>query len=149
MNIYDSLNTNDLISQINKLTPSTKPNWSKMSLDQMLTRLNVEYLMAFTNKYTPPNSVAKFLLKLIIKKGDVVPKPYPKNVRTKHQFIIKFAKIFYEEKKKLISYIEKVRDRGNSNFEGKESHSFDPLTVKEWNVLFTKHMEHLLTQFGV
>ena len=120
-----------------------------MSLDQMLTSLNVEYLMAFTNKYTPPNSVAKFLLKLIIKKGDVVPKQYPKKVRTKNQFIIKFAKIFDEEKKKLISYIEKVRERGNSNFEGKESHSFDPLTVKELNVLFTKHMEHLLTQFGV
>ncbi len=149
MNIYDSLDTNDLILQLNKLTPSTKPNWDKMSLDQMLTRLNVAYLMAFTNKYTPPNSMAKFLLKLMIKKGVVVPKPYRKNVRTEHQFIIKYAKNFDEKKKKLISYIEKVRDRGNSNFEGKKSHSFDPLTVKEWYVLFTKHMEHHLTQFGV
>ena len=45
--------------------------------------------------------------------------------------------------------IEKVRDSGNSNFEGKESQSFDPLTAEEWNVLFAKHMEHHLTQFGV
>ena len=63
--------------------------------------------------------------------------------------VTEYAKKFDEEKKKLISYIEKVRDRGNSNFEGKKSHSFDPLTVKEWYVLFTKHMEHHLTQFGV
>ncbi|MEJ6613872.1 MAG: hypothetical protein QNL46_04040, partial [Saprospiraceae bacterium] len=121
MNIYDSKDTNDLIVQINKLTPDTKPNWDKMSLDQMLTHLNVVYLMAYTDKYTPPNSVAKFLLKLMIKKGVFVPKPNPKNGRTEPQFIIKDAKNFDEEKKKLISYIEKVIDRGNSNFEGKES----------------------------
>ncbi|HAV28656.1 MAG TPA: hypothetical protein DCW93_01930 [Saprospirales bacterium] len=149
MNIYDSTDTNDLIVQINKLTPAKKPNWGKMSLDQMLTHLNVVYLMAFTDKDTPSNSVAKFLLKLIIKKGVVVPKPNPKNGRTEPQFIIKNAKNFDEEKKKLISYIEKVRDSGNSNFEGKESQSFDPLTAEEWNVLFAKHMEHHLTQFGI
>ena len=85
----------------------------------------------------------------MIKKGVFVPKPNPKNGRTEPQFIIKDAKNFDEEKKKLISYIEKVRDRGNSNFEGKESQSFDPLTAEEWNVLFAKHMEHHLTQFGV
>ena len=149
MNIYDSKDTNDLIVQINKLTPDTKPNWGKMSLDQMLTHLNVVYLMAYTDKYTPPNSVAKFLLKLMIKKGVFVSKPNPKNGRTEPQFIIKDAKNFDEEKKKLISYIEKVKDRGNSNFEGKESQSFDPLTAEEWNGLFAKHMEHHLTQFGV
>ena len=56
MNIYDSKDTNDLIVQINKLTPATKPNWGKMSVDQMLAHLNVAYDMAFTdncdkNKY--------------------------------------------------------------------------------------------------
>lgn len=149
MNIYDGTDTNDLIVRINKLTPDTKPDWGKMSVDQMLAHLNVAYDMAFTDKYTRPNAVSQFLLKLLVKKGVVGPKPYPKNSRTAPQFIITDARNFDEEKKKLISYIEKVRDLGKSHFEGKESHSFGPLTAEEWNVLFAKHMEHHLTQFGV
>jgi len=93
--------------------------------------------------------VAKFFIKLLAKKQVVGPKPYPKNGRTAPAFIISDERNFEEEKKKLIRYLEKVRDLGKDHFEGLESHSFGPLTSTEWNVLFGKHMEHHLTQFGV
>ena len=42
-----------------------------------------------------------------------------------------------------------VADDGEQNFEGRKSHSFGPLTTAEWNVMFYKHLDHHLTQFGV
>lgn len=149
MNSYDKAYTTRLTKRINTLTPETKPNWGKMSVDQMLAHLNVAYDMSFTDRYTRPNTVAKFFLKLLIKKAVVGPKPYPKNGRTAPQFIITDERNFEEEKKKLIDYLNKVLDLGKEHFEGKESHSFGPMTADEWNVMFAKHIEHHLTQFGV
>ena len=34
-------------------------------------------------------------------------------------------------------------------FDKKESHSFGLLSVKEWNTMFYKHLDHHLNQFGV
>lgn len=149
MNIYDKEYTNQVIERINKLTPETKPQWGKMSADQMLAHLNVAYDMSFTSKYTKPNAVAKFFLKLFVKKMVVGPKPYPKNGRTAPQFVISGSRNFEEEKQKLIGYMEEIVNLGTAHFEGKESHSFGPLTSNEWNVMFGKHLEHHLTQFGV
>ena len=149
MNIFDRAYTQGLIQRIDALTPNTTPNWGKMTADQMLAHLNVAYDMSFTEKYSRPNAVSKFFLKLMVKNAVVGPKPYPKNGRTAPQFIISEARNFDEEKKKLIGYIDKVRDFGKSHFEGLESHSFGPLTADEWNIMFAKHIEHHLTQFGV
>lgn len=149
MNIYDSRYTQDQIERINNLTPTTTPIWGKMSVDQMLAHINVSYDMTFTEQYPQPNAVAKFFITLLAKKQVVGPKPYPKNGRTAPQFIISDQRNFDVEKKKLISYIAKVQGLGTEHFEGKESHSFGRLTATEWNVLFGKHLEHHLIQFGV
>ena len=45
--------------------------------------------------------------------------------------------------------MQKTFDLGSAHFEGKESPSFGALTADEWNVLFAKHLDHHLTQFGV
>jgi len=149
MKIYEQEYTDNLINRLEKLTPDTKPSWGKMSADQMLAHLNVAYDMTFTDKYTRPNAVAKFFITLLAKKQVVGPKPYPKNGRTAPQFIISDSRNFEEEKRKLIQYIEQVRDLGREHFEGKDSHSFGKLTAEEWNVMFGKHTEHHFAQFGI
>ncbi len=149
MNIYATDYTTEIKQRINQLTPETKPTWGKMTVDQMLAHLNVAYDMSFTDQYTRPNAVAKFFLKLMVKNTVVGPRPYPKNGRTAPIFIINESRDFVVEKKKLVGYIDKVLDLGKAHFEGKESHSFGPLTADQWNVMFAKHIEHHLTQFGV
>lgn len=149
MHSFDPDKVQHVIHRIHQLTPTTTPQWGKMSVDQMLAHLNVAYDMCYTSKYAKPNFIAKWLLKLFVKEGVVGPKPYPKNSRTAPDFIIRGRKDFGKEKDKLISYIEKTRDHGQSYFEGKESHSFGPLTAQEWDTLFYKHLDHHLVQFGV
>ncbi|MBB6326529.1 hypothetical protein FHS59_002157 [Algoriphagus iocasae] len=148
-NIFDPEVHQELIDRINQLTPESKPNWGKMSVDQMLAHCCVAYEMAYTDKHPKPNGFVRFLLKTFVKKGVVNEKPYPKNSRTAPQFIISDRKDFEDEKSRLISYIQKTFDYGPNYFDGKESISFGPMTTKEWNNQFYKHLNHHLTQFGV
>ena len=76
-------------------------------------------------------------------------KPYKKNGQTAPAFIITTAKDFEKEKARLIAYIEKTKDLGESFFDQKESLSFGRLTVAQWNNMFYKHLDHHLSQFGV
>nr|WP_199001684.1 DUF1569 domain-containing protein [Flavobacterium sp. ASV13] len=148
-NIFQKEDCNQLINRINELTPDSKGLWGKMSVGQMLAHCNVTYEMVYDNIHPKPNGVMKFILKLLAKKTVVGDKPYPRNVGTAPQFIIKNDRNFNIEKGRLIAYINKTLELGREEFEGKESHSFGKLTSTEWNNMFSKHLDHHLTQFGV
>ena len=148
-NIFQATEVTQLIDRINRLSPNTKPLWGKMQVDQMLAHVNVAYEMAFENLHPKPKGFKKLLLKLFVKKAVTGPKPYPKNTRTAPVFIIKGSRNFEVEQKRLITYLNKVLSLGKDHFEQLESHGFGPLSSKEWNILFAKHLEHHLQQFRV
>lgn len=148
-NLFTSKGTQATIERINNLTPETQAQWGKMNVAQMLAHCNVAYDMSLTNQYTKPGSFKKFMLKMFVKNAVVGPKPYPKNSRTAPEFVIADQRDFEVEKKKLIDNINKVQNLGGAYFNGKESHSFGSLTENEWNTMFSKHLNHHLTQFGV
>lgn len=148
-NLFNKTDLDATLARINLLTPDTQPQWGKMNVSQMLAHCNVAYDMSFTDKYPKPNGFARFMLKLFVKKAVVGPKPYPKNGRTAPVFIIDDERDFDKEKNLLFENINKTHKLGSDHFEGKESHSFGPLSSNEWNVMFSKHLDHHLTQFGV
>lgn len=148
-NIFDAKETEAVIDRINKLSPTTRPLWGKMSADQMLAHCNVTYEMTFEDKHKKPNSFTKFMLKLFIKSTIVGDKPYKKNSRTAPQFLITNARNFVEEKARLTDYLKKTQSLGEDYFDGMESHSLGKLTKQEWNNMFYKHIDHHLSQFGV
>ncbi|MGI9541818.1 MAG: DUF1569 domain-containing protein, partial [Cyclobacteriaceae bacterium] len=119
------------------------------SVGQMLAHNNVAYEMAYEDKHPKPNAFMKFILKLMVKQSVVGEKPYKKNIRTAPQFLMTEEKDFEREKQRLIAYITKTQELGETYFDGKESHSFGSLSKIEWNNLFSKHLDHHLTQFGV
>ena len=139
----------EVVARINALHSSTQPSWGKMSVDQMLAHCNVAYEATYENKHPRPKGIKKWLVKLLIKNMVVGEKPYKKNGQTAPYFLIKEHKNFQVEKNRLIAYIKKTQELGGNHFEGKESHSFGPLTKKEWNGMFYKHLDHHLTQFNV
>lgn len=148
--LFSDNGVQETVDRINKLTPESKAEWGKMSVDQMLAHCNVPYQMVFIDgKYKKPGGFGKLMIKLFVKKAVVGPKPYPKNGRTAPDFIITGAKNFEVEKNKLISYIIKVNKLGSNHFDNKESHSMGKLTKDEWNTLFSKHLDHHLNQFNV
>jgi hypothetical protein len=148
-NVYEAATVAELTARINRLTPSTVPQWGKMSVDQMLAHCNVTYDMAYTDLYPKAGGIQRLLLKLFVKQAVVGPKPYPRNSPTAPQFRMSGAKDFAHERSKLIDYMHRVQRDGARAFEGRESLSFGQLTAAEWNTLFYKHLDHHLTQFGV
>jgi len=149
-NIFDVKVVQNYIDRINALTPETQPLWGKMSVDQMLAHCNVSYEMVYEpEKHRKPGSIAKFILKTFVKSKVVGEKGYPKNSPTAPQFIIADRKNFEEEKKRLIGFIQKTQQLGETAFDGKESFSFGKLKAREWNNMFAKHLNHHLAQFGV
>ena len=141
--------TGSLINRIHKLQPDSKPLWGKMDAAKMLAHCNVTYEMAFENIHPKPGAFKQWILKLLVKNSVVGEKTYPKNSQTAPQFIIKSEKDFESEKKRLIDYILKCQQLGQTYFEGRVSHSFGPLSSIEWNNMFYKHLDHHLIQFGV
>lgn len=148
-NIFDKEVCNEFINRINKLTPESKALWGKMNVSQMLAHCNVSYEMVYDNIHPKPNAFFRFILKLLVKNKVVDDKPYARNNGTAPQFIIKGDRNFDIEKDRLIAYINKTEELGEKEFEGKESLSFGKLHAGEWNNMFSKHLEHHLSQFGV
>ena len=148
-NIFDKTVTDQVIERINKLDASTKPNWGKMSVDQMLAHCCVSYELDFEDKHPKPKGFMKWMLKTFIKNTVVSEKPYKQNGRTAPAFLIKSDKDFNLEKERLIAYILKTQELGGNYFDQKESHSFGKLSAQQWNNMYHKHLDHHLTQFGV
>jgi hypothetical protein len=148
-NIFTKAVADSVIVRINKLTPQCTPSWGKMSVAQMLAHCNVSYEMVYEDKHPKPNGFMKLILKYLVKDKVVSETPYKQNGPTAPQFIIKDNRDFDGEKARLITYIRKTQQLGESEFDNKMSHSFGPLTVTQWSNMFYKHLNHHLTQFGV
>ena len=88
-NIFDQQVNNQLITRINKLTPSSKPQWGKMSVSQMLAHCNVSYEYVYEpEKYKPASAFMKFILNLFVKNTVVSEKPYKHDSQTAPDFKI-------------------------------------------------------------
>ena len=148
-NIFEKEVTDGLINRIEKLNPESQPQWGKMSVGQMLAHCSVTYEMVYTDIHPKATGVKKFFLKSVIKRFVCSEKPYPKNAKTGSQFIQTSEKEFEKEKKKLIDFLVQAQKDGEPFYEGKASNSFGVLSVREWNNMFYKHLEHHLQQFGV
>jgi hypothetical protein len=148
-NIFHTTDSHEFINRINKLIPESKALWGKMNVTQMLAHCNVAYEMVYENIHPKPNLFVRTILKLLVKNSVVSEKPYPKNNHTAPQFIIKDDRNFEIERARLIAYLNKTYELGESNFEEKESLSFGKLSAVEWNNMFAKHLDHHLNQFGV
>lgn len=147
--VFQAQTANELIARLEKLTPATTPSWGKMNAAQMLAHCNVSYEMVYDNIHKAPNGFMKLMLKLFVKDMVVGDKPYKKNGQTAPAFLIKDQKDFEKEKARLIAYIKKTQELGETYFEGKESLSFGKLSSAQWNTMFQKHLEHHSNQFGI
>ena len=148
-NIFDKKVSDNIIARIEKLHHNTTPVWGKMTVAQMLAHCCITYEFTFEKKHAKPNTFKALMLNLFVKNIVVGEKSYKTNSRTAPEFIISDSRDFDIEKERLIAYIKKTQELGESYFENKESHSFGVLTAKEWNNMFYKHLDHHLHQFSV
>ena len=148
-NIFDKKTSDKIIARIEKLRPDTAPVWGKMTVSQMLAHCCITFEFIYEKNHPKPNKFKALMLNLFVKNIVVGEKPYKTNSRTAPEFIIADSRDFDNEKERLIAYIKKTQELGESYFNNKESHSFGVLTATEWNNMFYKHLDHHLHQFSV
>ena len=147
--IFEPTVTEQLVERVNRLCPETQPEWGKMNAGQMLAHCNVVYNQTFGDQSGRPNRLVRWIMAKLLKPTVVGPKPYTKNMRTAPAFLITDERDFAREQASLIGHLREVVNQGAGKFEGRQSFSFGPLTAEEWSVLFYKHLDHHLRQFGV
>ncbi|MBX7162216.1 MAG: DUF1569 domain-containing protein [Saprospiraceae bacterium] len=148
-NIFSSEVTEQFISRIQKIQDTTNPQWGKMNAAQMIAHCCVTYELVYENIHPKPGLLMQLLLKTIVKKTVTGTVPYKKNLKTSPAFLKTGEYNLALEKTRLINYLRRTQELGESYFDGKESHSFGKLNSNEWNNMFAKHLDHHLTQFGV
>lgn len=148
-NIFETNDTDFYIKSINTLSADSPALWGKMSVDQMLAHCNVTYETIYEpHKHKKPGFLAHWILKTFVKKKVTSTVPYKQNLPTAPMFLMTESKNFEEEKKRLIGFIQKTQQLGQTAFEGKENISFGVLSAKEWNNMMAKHLDHHLKQFN-
>lgn len=116
----------------------------------MLAHCNVAYETVHEpGKHAPLGFMGKFLARLFAKNLVVVSRPYPKSSPTAPMFVMNAPKDFEAEKARLIAYINKIFEQGAAHYDSLGNMTFGKLSSKQWNILFSKHLDHHLRQFGV
>ncbi len=146
--LFDASQLEHVVARINTLTPDIVPVWGAMTVDQMLAHCCVAYEMVYTTKHPRPNPIMRWVLRRLVKERVVGPAPYPHSSPTAPAFRITGSRDFAAERERLVGYLRRVATDGRAAFEGRESLSFGSLTADEWNMLFVKHLDHHLRQFG-
>ena len=149
-NLFDQTETQETIDRVNKLTPETQRHWGKMDVAQMMAHCNVAYEIVYTDKHPKPGAFGRFMARLLAKNTVLGEnKPYPKNTPTAPIFKMTESKDFEVEQKRLVDHLKKTQELGASHFNGLNNPAFGELTDRQWNTLFSKHLDHHLQQFGV
>ena len=149
--LFDRRTADALVDRIGRLTPDSERQWGTMSVAQMLAHCSVPFDQVYAEEYphARPNRLVRALLRRLVKPTVVGPKPYKRNTRTAPAFVIDDERDFATEQARLSAYVRRAHGEGAAAFDGRDSHSFGPLTADEWSALFVKHTDHHLRQFGV
>ena len=146
--IYSKADNEIIVSRINKLTPESRAQWGKMTVDQMLSHCQAP--IDFATGTTPMQ--ANFLMRLIGKmlKGKIFNSTeFKKNSPTAPSFIRTGAYDFEKTKNDLIQKIGIFSELGENAIKTTKHPFFGELTYDEWSKMHTMHLDHHLRQFGV
>ena len=144
-NLFDAAVKQDIISRINKLTPTTQQLWGKMDTAQMLAHCQMPLGVA-TGKHKLKSNFFLSLIGPLFKKKLFNEKPFKRSLPTDKSFIMTDSKDFEKEKQVLI---EMINSFSESTMSGEQHPFFGKLSNEEWSRGTWKHLDHHLQQFGV
>ena len=104
--LFNPSDNQQLVDRINLLTPASKGTWGKMHVSQMLAHSQAPLQVALGDLRLK-RGIFGFLFGKMAKKKMLGEAEFKKNLPTAPSFLVKREVNFEEEKKKLISLVQK------------------------------------------
>ena len=146
--IFNSEDNQEIINRINNLTSDSKPQWGKMSVDQMLSHCQAPIDVAFGTLPLKANFTMQLLGKML--KSKILNGPeFKKNSPTAPSFIRTESYDFDKTKNELIEKVQRFSNKGHSAIKNQKHPFFGKMTYEEWDKLHYMHLDHHLKQFKV
>ncbi len=146
--LYKESDAAEIIMRINRLTPETQRQWGKMSVSQMMAHCTEAFRQAF-GEIKIKRSIPGILFGRIAKRMFTGDKQFKPGLPTDKQFVFTDEKDFNEEKKNLIDAVQKFSTGRGSNLTTDPHPFFGKMSNEDWDMMFYKHLDHHLRQFGV
>jgi hypothetical protein len=146
-NLFEQKHTNEILNRVEKLQATTKGQWGKMKVDQMLAHVAITLETPFKAN-TKQHLLGKIFGKMA-KKSSLSNEPFKKNSPTDKSFIVKDERQFESEKSKVIAGIKRFTEAGPTGIPNNKHPFFGDFTSADWSFLMHKHLDHHLKQFGV
>lgn len=148
LSITDAVDNQTFRDRINALTPTSRAEWGKMNVAQMLAHCQVPLKVALGDIQPQSSFLFKMLGRLL--KGSVLRRPeFRRNSPTFPEAVIADERDFVREREQLLALVERFSNGGKAVFTQKAHPFFGTMTPDEWNTLQSKHLDHHLRQFGV
>lgn len=142
--VFDKETRGELAARINSVDENKTPKWGKMNAYQMLKHCYLsDELYLGRKKYGRiflGRLFGKIALKNILKEGA----PFPRNAKTRQDFIVTGNGDVEEEKKNLISLLNEYEVFSQPFV---EHWFFGKMTKEQVGALSYKHLDHHLQQF--
>ncbi|HJW17601.1 MAG TPA: DUF1569 domain-containing protein [Flavisolibacter sp.] len=145
-NLFEPTTADSVISRLEKIQPTSRPQWGKMNAAQMMAHCQATFEVYFGEKKLK-RGLASFLFGKVAKKKLFVNKPWPKNLPTAKEFKIADQREIIQEKAKLVGLIKRFSTEGYTITETIHPF-FGKMSSQEWAMFAYKHLDHHLTQFG-
>lgn len=147
-NLFTQADYAEIVGRINKLKPTSQPQWGKMNVAQMFTHTH-RGLQSATGELKLKRSLMGIVFGRIAKKKIISDAPWGHNLPTDKNFIVQDLRDFNVEKNALLVSMQRFHEGGPQGVNKDPHPFFGMLTPEEWSRLMWKHLDHHLNQFGV
>jgi uncharacterized protein DUF1569 len=143
--LHDPAVRASILARVGKLTPDTKHQWGKMTVDQMLWHVSQSLAQSLGQIPSMPNRVPvpKWLSKFVAFNF-----PWPKGAPTPADLVAVDHYGFESQRRRCMQLVGTFTAKDLSET-WTPSASFGRLTGREWSRFQAKHVDHHLRQFGV
>lgn len=149
-NLFDPAENDKMLARIEALQIDSNPLWGKMNVEQMMAHLNLTFKYTYGREpKRKPSFLQRLAYKLFLKPLLTNEKPFKRELQTAPALKIVDERDFNKEKEILLENVRQFYKMGTEYFDGKENLMFGKMSAKDWNTMYSKHIDHHLHQFGV
>ena len=146
-NLFQADAVEEVMARIERLSPSSQPQWGKMDVAQMLAHLSTTMDMA-SGKFAAKRSLIGKLIGQRVRRIMSDDSPMRRNSPTAKELKVT-ASDFAREHERLKQSVREFHEGGESQVTKHPHPFFGDLTPLEWSTGMYKHLDHHLKQFGV